>query len=346
MSPNRHPRMPSDRSPSGSGRWLERVWYRDVPPPLWLRAFSGSFGLLVSARIGCYRAGWLRTRRLPCPVIVTGNIGVGGTGKTPLVLWLYRWLEGQGWRPGVISRGYGGQARHWPQRVTANSDPVQVGDEPVLLAGRGVERMAAGPDRVAAGLLLLRDTNCDIVVCDDGLQHYRLARDMEIAVIDGARGLGNGYLLPAGPLRERPERLNKVDLKVYNGVGKPDGHAMRLSGSEVLPVDPRRGGGPEPVTAFKAQPVHAVAGIGNPARFFEMLRSTGIECVEHPFPDHHAFTAGDLKFGEDAVVLMTEKDAVKCAAFDTGHLWYVPVDAHLDASFELALRESLAGLDS
>jgi len=339
--------MPTETPPSGAAgwltRWLESVWYRKDPPPLWLRPFSASFGVLARARLALYRAGWLRIRRLSCPVIVAGNIAVGGTGKTPLVLWLYRWLEEQGWRPGVITRGYGGNARQWPQRVTANSDPAEVGDESVLLAKRGVERLAAGPDRVAAGQMLTRDADCDIVVCDDGLQHYRLGRDVEIAVIDGNRGLGNGYLLPAGPLREPAARLSQVDFKVYNGASEHGGHTMVLSGNAVLPVDPHRVGA-ESLSALKGQHVHAVAGIGNPARFFDMLHESGIEVSEHPFPDHHAFSAGDLDFGHDTTVLMTEKDAVKCAAFDKGSLWFVPVTAQVDEGFESALRETLAAL--
>jgi tetraacyldisaccharide 4'-kinase len=309
-----------------------------------LRPFSVLFGLLVRFRVALYRAGWLPVRRLSCPVIVVGNITVGGTGKTPLVLWLYRWLEEQGWRPGVITRGYGGKASRWPQRVTADSDPVQVGDEPVLLAKRGVERIAVGPDRVASGQLLIQDAGCDIVICDDGLQHYRLGRDVEIAVIDASRGLGNGYLLPAGPLREPAVRLKDVDFEMYNGAHNNGGYCMELSASQVLPVDPRAGRAAQPLSAFEGRHVHAVAGIGNPARFFDMLRRSGIEVTAHALPDHHSFGASDLEFGENTIVLMTEKDAVKCVAFDQGTLWFVPVDAQVGEGFESALLESLKAL--
>jgi len=340
------------RPDHASGAWvgrLERIWYDAESPPLWLRPFSSLFGLVVGVRVALYRAGWLPVQRLSRPVIVAGNIAVGGTGKTPLVLWLCHWLTEQGWRPGVIARGYGGKARRWPQRVTAKSDPFQVGDEAVLLARRGVERIAVGPDRVAAGQLLLQDTDCDIVVCDDGLQHYRLARDVEIAVIDGTRGLGNGYLLPAGPLREPAARLKEVDFRVYKGISQegPNGNfSMGLSGSEAFPVDPGRGKDARALLDFTGKTIHAVAGIGNPRRFFDLLRGFDIDIIEHVFPDHHAFAAGDLDFGNDAVVLMTEKDAVKCVDLDDGSLWCVPVNAQLDTAFEAALREELAELRS
>ena len=319
--------------------WLTRIWYSSVPPPLLLRPLAALFGFVASIRRRRLQAKAV-LERLPVPVIVVGNIAVGGTGKTPFVIWLVEQLRKWGWTPGVISRGYGGNSSTWPRRVDADSNPVEVGDEPVLIAQRTGCPLAVGPDRLISARMLLANHPVDILISDDGLQHYKLARDLEIAVVDGSRGLGNGRLLPAGPLREPPERLKEVGLVVVNGSGwkSPIGRqvALRLVSSEVraLKNDERR-----PVSSFAGQTVHAVAGIGNPARFFSMLSQHNIQLVMHPFPDHHPFCAADLEFGDELPVLMTEKDAVKCRAFaKTGH-WVVPVDGQVSAEGYALVQE-------
>lgn len=319
--------------------WLTRRWYGTAKSPWILRPLAALFGLVARLRRRRQQRR-AREQRLPVPVVVVGNIAVGGTGKTPFVIWLVERLREWGWRPGVVSRGYGGRARAWPQRVQPESDPAQVGDEPVLIATRAGCPVVVGPDRVAAARELLAAGGVDIVVSDDGLQHYRLWRDLEIVVVDATRGLGNGRLLPAGPLREPASRLAEVALVVANGSGwtAPAGRplAMRLAADEARRLD---GSGARPLAAFAGQTVHAVAGIGNPARFFAMLSQQNIGLVVHPFPDHHAFTRADLEFGDELPVLMTEKDAVKCRAFAGPAHWVVPVAARIEPAGVAVVQE-------
>jgi tetraacyldisaccharide 4'-kinase len=320
--------------------WLTRRWYGSAAAPWILRPLAALFGLVARLRRRRQQAA-AREQRLPVPVVVVGNIAVGGTGKTPFVIWLVERLREWGWKPGVVSRGYGGRAREWPQRVQPGSDPALVGDEPVLVARRAGCPVVVGPDRVAAARALLDGGGVDIVVSDDGLQHYRLWRDLEIAVVDATRGLGNGRLLPAGPLREPASRLGEVALVVANGPGwtTPAGRqvTMRLVAWQVEALD---GSGGRLLADFAGQTVHAVAGIGNPARFFAMLSQQGIGLVVHPFPDHHAFARADLEFGDGLPVLMTEKDAVKCRAFGAPGHWVVPVEARLEPD-SIALVQEL-----
>ncbi|WJW76781.1 tetraacyldisaccharide 4'-kinase [Thiohalobacter sp. IOR34] len=321
-------------------RHLPELWYRRHPLLVLLLPLSLLYCGLVLLRRQAYRLGLLRTRRLAVPVIVVGNISVGGTGKTPLVAWLAERLAAAGYRPGLVARGYGGRARSWPQQVRPDSDPAAVGDEPVLLARLSGRPMAVGPDRVAAAEALLAHSDCDLIISDDGLQHYRLARDIEIAVIDGVRRLGNGLCLPAGPLREPPSRLQTVDFKVCNGVAGPGEYAMRLSIRKARRLNDAAD--ERPLAAFRGSPVHALAGIGHPQRFFEALRRQGLEIIPHSFPDHHAFQAADLAFAADGrPVLMTEKDAVKCQRLGLDNLWLVPLEVQLDARFEAELLERL-----
>lgn len=314
---------------------LEASWYR----PAWftglLLPLAWLFCLLVALRRLLYRLGVLPSHRLPVPVIVVGNISVGGTGKTPLVIALVELLRAQGWRPGVISRGYGGQAASWPQRVTADSEPRLIGDEPLLIARRTHAPLAVGPDRIASAQRLLAEEAIDILISDDGLQHYRLQRDVEVAVVDATRGTGNGLCLPAGPLREPRSRLRSVDLVVSNGEG---GGAVTMVLEAGTPRAVADAGRERPLQSFRGAKVHAVAGIGNPPRFFAMLEQAGLTITPHPFPDHHAYQPGDLAFGDDAPILMTEKDAVKCAAMDDARLWYIPVTARLPESFPAQLK--------
>lgn len=270
------------------------------------------------------------------PVIAVGNITVGGAGKTPLVIRLVEMLKSMGLRPGVISRGYGGQAEQWPQPVSAGSDPQLVGDEPVLIARRCNCPMWVGPDRPAAAKALMEAGECDIIISDDGMQHYALGRDIEIAVIDAERRLGNGWCLPAGPLRERPGRLSSVDLQVINGQSM----LLRPTGIKALANATGRLEWPQ----LRGKRIHAIAGIGNPDRFFSLLRSQGLEVIEHPFPDHYRYGVDDIHFGDGLPVLMTEKDAVKCMAFAGEQHWFIEVSAELDPTLESRLYELFRGL--
>jgi tetraacyldisaccharide 4'-kinase len=318
--------------------WIERHWYHDSWLSRLLWPVSVLYCAAATVRRYAYRARWRRAESLPVPVVVVGNITVGGTGKTPLVIWIVRHLASNGWRPGIVSRGYGGRSQVWPQRITGNSDPRSVGDEPVVLARRSGVPVVADPDR-PRGVRELLAQGCNVVVADDGLQHYRLHRDVEIAVLDGARGLGNARCLPAGPLRERASRWQSVDARVLNGASAPDTWSM-----ELIPTGFRRVRDPDealPLAEFRGRRVHALAGIGNPDRFFAMLRSLDVQAVEHSFPDHHPFVAPDLEFGDDKDVVMTEKDAVKCHEFASANSWFLAVDAEMDPRFGEWLRQRL-----
>ena len=324
-------------------RALEARWYSVNPVSLLLLPLAGLFCLVAMTRRALYVRGLLPVTALPVPVIVVGNITVGGSGKSPLVLWLVEHLRSMGYRPGIVARGYGGASRHWPRRVAADSDPREVGDEPVLLVRRSGCPCWVGPDRPAAARRLLAESDCDILVSDDGLQHYPLHRDIEIAVIDGERRLGNGFCLPAGPLRETEGRLREANLVVANGTPGPGEHGMRLVPGEAvnLGVPGRR----RPLGTFPAEAgVDAVAGIGHPERFFRMLEGAGVEVRRHPFPDHHGFTAVDIDLPGDGPVLMTEKDAVKCSRFAGARHWCVPVEAVMEPSFARELDKLLGGV--
>jgi tetraacyldisaccharide 4'-kinase len=286
---------------------------------------------------------------LPVPVIVVGNISVGGTGKTPLVLWLADFLRQQGYHPGIVSRGYGG-GTEGVVAVDIRSDPAAVGDEPLLLARKSGCPVWVGRDRVAAGNALLRaHIECDVVVSDDGLQHYGLDRDMEIVVVDGERKFGNGLLLPAGPLREGISRLGSVDAVVVNGGSLKatmllrNEFEMSLEGGEFYNLrQPER----RAVAAdFGGKKLHAVAGIGNPQRFFAHLRRLGLAFEEHGFPDHCAFRLQDLDYDDADALLMTEKDAVKCAGFADERYWALAVEAILPPALGQTVVKKLRDID-
>ena len=317
---------------------IDGLWYGRRPLALLLAPLSWLYLAALACRRFMYAAGILPVTRFPVPVIVVGNLTVGGTGKTPLVIWLARYLRTLDYKPGIVSRGYGGAARPRVQWVEPGSDPALVGDEPVMLAQRTGRPVVVAPDRVKAAQALLRQTDCDILLSDDGLQHTSLARDVEIVVLDGERRFGNGRCLPAGPMREPAARLGTVDLVVAGGSAAPDEYLMEYTG---LPVTSLDGGQETALAGFRGQRVHAVAGIGNPERFFFMLRRNGIEIEEHAFPDHHMFRRADLEFGDSAAVLMTEKDAVKCRRFGLENAWYVPVDVRLPETFERKLKDLL-----
>ena len=319
-------------------------WFDGSIPPAPARVLAGVYRAATSLRRGLYARGVLRARRVPVPVVVVGNISVGGTGKTPLTIALVERLQAQGWTPGVASRGYGRADAAAARWVTAGTMPDVGGDEPVLIAARTHAKVRVDRDRVAAARALVA-AGCDIVVSDDGLQHYRLARDVEIEVIDGRRRHGNGRLLPAGPLREPVERAARCDFHVVNlpADASPDAAGFGEWPMRVVPADavPLLGGRSRPLAAFAGQRVHAVAGIGNPERFFAMLRGHDIAVVPHGFPDHHRYVAEDFAFGSRLPVLMTEKDAVKCRAFADEQFHAVPVHADLPEAFWISLLDRL-----
>ncbi len=301
--------------------FTERVvaaWYEPRPTfAAWLAwPLSLVFGLVARLRRAMHARGLIRVERLPVPVVVVGNITAGGAGKTPLVIALAEALRARGFHPGIVSRGHGGAGR--VEAVRPDTDPAIAGDEPPIIAAAGFP-VWIGRRRAEAGrALLAAHPSCDVVICDDGLQHYALARDVEICVIDGTRGLGNGLLMPAGPLREPSSRLAEVDAVVRLVADAPRDGAPRDGRSTFMAHEPlpwrnvREPQRTDDSARFHGAGVHAVAGIGHPQRFFAMLRALGIAAVEHPFPDHHPFAAGDLDFPGATAILMTQKDAVKC----------------------------------
>ena len=317
--------------------WLQQQWRCTTPWHMLLIPLSWLFGALSLLRRLLYKTGLLQAQQLTVPVIIIGNINVGGTGKTPLVIWLAQQLAAHGWRPGIISRGYGGHA-DTPQAVSAQSDVHMTGDEPRLLAQRVSCPVWIGRDRPAAGrALLAAHPQTNILISDDGLQHYALARTVEVIVVDSALGLGNARLLPAGPLRESADRLQQVDAVVINQTGarhssipmSPHTYVMQLSGLDFhhLQHPDRRANAAD----FSAQHIHAVAGIGHPQRFFDQLTALGLNVIPHAFPDHHPYAATDLDL--TGIIIMTEKDAVKCQPFSTEHMWVWPVQAQLAPEF-------------
>ena len=315
-----------------------RHWYHRGLLAWLLWPLSRVFRFLVALRRLLY---WLRvlpSRHPGIPVIVVGNLTAGGTGKTPLVIWIAERLKKDGWTPGIVSRGYGARI-DVPRAATIADDASAVGDEPILLSRRSGCPVWVGADRVAV-IAALRSAHpeVDVVILDDGLQHYRLRRDLEIAVID-ARGLGNGFLLPAGPLREPAWRLRSVDAVVANGLSHKQGFDMVLAGDTLHRMTDARDR--QPLAAFAGQKVHAVAGIGDPKRFFLQLGAAGIKVQPHPFPDHHAFAPAELEFGDGLPVLMTEKDAVKLRHAARPNWWVLPVTARIDPAFGGWLLEKL-----
>lgn len=321
-------------------------WSRRGAFAVLLFPISLLFTLLAASRRALYRAGVLRVERLPVPVIVVGNIAVGGSGKTPVVAWLVEALRAAGFRPGVVSRGYGGTVES-VGIVPADGDAAHFGDEPVLLARLTACPLAVGRDRPAAGrALLAAHPEVDVLVSDDGLQHYALARDIEIIVVD-EHLMGNGWRLPAGPLREGVGRLAQADLVIAHGAlsaalhsaaGKTPVVQMQLEGEMLERIDASER---RPLAAFSGQRVHAVAGIGRPQRFFEQLAAAGLDVVPHAFPDHHAYVADDLIFEEMAPRILTAKDAVKCAPFAPSDTWVLPVRASIDATASQRIVEKL-----
>lgn len=331
----------------GAAEFLDAVWYRRSAWrwPLWPAA--AAFRLATALRAAAYRRGWLRSFSLPVPVVVVGNVTVGGTGKTPMIVWLAQRLAEHGIAAGIVTRGYGGAATAWPQWVDRDSDPRIVGDEPVLIAMRTGCPVVAGPDRVAAARELLAQRAVDVLLSDDGLQHYRMRRAFEIAVVDGLRGVGNGLCLPAGPLREPASRLATVDAVVVNGgpteAAPPVEGARMLSRIELAPTRVYRltDGAAASLGDFAGRRVHAVAGIGHPERFFDSLETAGLDVTRHPLPDHAAIGPHDLVHEPGVPVLITEKDAVKCRSIDDADVWVVAVDVEIEQAAAERLIDAL-----
>lgn len=316
---------------------LLALWHEPVSGAAWLlRPLERGFVML---------ARWRRLRQtrsaqpLPVPVVVVGNISVGGTGKTPLVIALAQLLNARGLRVGIVSRGHGGSA-YAPLCVVPDSDPRRCGDEALLMAARSTAAVWVGRDRARTARALLAAAPVDVILADDGLQHYRLARTMEICVVDATRGLGNGHCLPLGPLREPPARLDEVSYVILNG-SAPAPPGVNVQGRmRVRPALWRRVHDDSPLAlqaVAAGERVHAVAGIGNPQRFFALLRTLGVEPIEHPFADHHCFRAEDLRFGDTLRVVMTEKDAVKCRHFAAPDWLALGIEAQLPDSLGEAL---------
>lgn len=313
-------------------RRLDHYWYSQNIVAWALLPLSWLFCAVAVLRRLLYQKRLLPRYPVPVPLIIVGNITVGGTGKTPLLIGLCSYLEQQGYRPGVISRGYGASVSG-EYALSPQDDAAIVGDEPLLIRQRTGCPVVIGRDRVAAARKLLAEFDCDVVLSDDGLQHYRLDRDIEIAVVDARRRFGNGYCLPAGPLREPVSRLHKVAMVVHHGdASQCYNFALEFTDAFNIENNEHRS-----LASFSNKAVHAIAGIGDPGRFFRQLRAAGLSVIEHAFPDHHGYTAGDIEFADALPVLMTEKDAVKCRRLLTGGqageanrgLWAVPVDAML-----------------
>ncbi len=307
--------------------YLWKTWH---PLALLLSPLSLLFLLISMLRRAAYRLHLKKVYRAPVPVIIVGNISVGGTGKTPLVIWLCRYLTRMGYRPGVVLRGYGGRATHWPQQVLAGSDPDIVGDEAIVIAEEAGCPVCADPDRAEAVRELLKHHPCDVVISDDGLQHYALARDIEIAVVDGGRRFGNGMLLPAGPLREPVSRLRRVDFVILNQHCSPGYHCIDLAAEKFVNLAT---GEELRIEEMSAHRVHAVSGIGNPERFYQLLSDAGMQIDKNSHPDHHDFTASDIEFNDNLPVIMTAKDAVKCRHYASGKHWYLKLKVQPSASF-------------
>ncbi len=337
----------------GLDRYLQRVWYGKAQiSSLLLLPLSWLFGLIAATRRVAFRADLFKRVRVTQPVIVIGNITVGGTGKTPFTIWLAHQLSARGLRVGIVLRGNGGNSPTWPRRVTVDTPWEEVGDEAILYAMRTSAIVIAGPDRVEDAREAIA-AGAQIVLSDDGLQHYRLQRDAEILVIDEQRALGNRRLLPAGPLRESYERCNEVDLRVITrrGSAVQPSHAASdfgppvvLARAGILGAVRVRDGAQRPLSEFRGKRIHALAAIGHPEAFFGALRELGLDIEEHPLDDHAKLRREDIVFDDDAPVLMTEKDAVKCRAIADERHWAVPLQVELsdhDAAIVSTLLERL-----
>jgi len=308
---------------------LPHYWYSSNKIVWLLLPLSWLYCSVVTVRRWLYKINWKKSFTADRPIVVIGNIVAGGSGKTPLLIAVCKYIKAKGFSPGVVSRGYGGTLSGIKQ-IEANDSADLVGDEPLMISRATDVPVVVGADRAGAVKELLSRNECDIVFTDDGLQHYRMARDIEIAVIDDQRMFGNGYCLPAGPLREPVSRLQETDLLVYSNVMKQSSEqcsyqlkmvgVRRLDSADVLPIE-----------SLAGKTVHAVAGIGHPERFFATLRTADITMIEHAFDDHHRYDVEDFSGWQHDCIIMTEKDAVKCSGFDLSDAWVLLVEAQLSS---------------
>ena len=324
-------------------QWQKRGLWAWLTLPL-----SSLLCLIAGIRRYAYQAGWKRQQQLKVPVIVVGNIRVGGAGKTPLVAAIANFLGEQGYQLGIISRGYKGEAPTWPQFVSPDSDPRLVGDETVMLAQQTGCPVIAGPERPLSAQQLIDQHGCDVIISDDGFQHFKLHRDIDIVVIDAARGLGNRWCMPSGPLRESPSALKFADMQVLNGdthqpikgSAEPRYYAMQLQAG--LPYAMQNRTPCDNLAQLKQTPLHAIAGIGHPQRFFDMLRNMGFSIIEHSYPDHHSYTGQDVDFADSLAMITTEKDAIKLRRIETKRAaWVMPVHAQTDPTFSTDILDML-----
>jgi len=315
---------------------LDQYWDSINVISIMLLPLSILFYLISRLRKFAYKTGLIFSYQSPVPVVVIGNISVGGTGKTPLIIELVKQLQKKGKNPAVISRGYGGQSKKWPQIVSSKTQALQVGDEPQLIFQHTQCPVVVGPNRKDDIELLLSEFNCDVILSDDGMQHYALQRNIEICVVDADKKFGNGFFIPAGPLRESQLRLKTVDLVLYNGFSE------NQSFFEMRAIDCMSVGGAQEklkLESFSGKTVHAIAGIGYPQRFFSMLKKHNIKVIPHAFKDHHLYQISDLVFDDDLDVLMTEKDAIKCLDLNLKNHWSVPVEIVFAQSTQKKLNE-------
>lgn len=328
-----------------SNYWYRRSWHVVT---LTLLPLSWLFAAVVSFRRYLYHVGIISHAKIVTPVVVVGNITAGGTGKTPFVIWLAAFLKSRGYRPGIVSRGVGGKRHRQPHWVSVTSSVQEVGDEALLLAQQTHCPVVICTDRASAAKYLLSRSDCNIIISDDGLQHYKLNRHIEIALIDGVRELGNRCYLPAGPLREPASRLKEVDFVVVNYRSNPlctsafmHAHPMQLEATHMASL---KTNATQFFNDFTQKKVHAIAGIGHPEQFFMMLREKGFDIIPHAFSDHYAYQAKDITFADDLPIVMTEKDAVKCLPFANNQHWSVKAKACMTATFECELIKKLKTL--
>lgn len=325
---------------------LTDIWYRKSlhPAAILLLPFSYLFFICVFIRRWLYKTGLLKIYYFNPPVIVVGNLSVGGTGKTPFVIALAKFLQTQGYKPGIVTRGVGGKKRKHAYLVNGQDSPAKVGDEAILLVENTQCPVVIGINRAEAVQVLLENSNCNIVISDDGLQHYRLDRDMEIVMVDHERRFGNQYLLPAGPLREKKSRAAQADLVVVNGGDENNEYTLQLEPLECVSVV-----NPSHVVKWEEFPrgkIHAAAGIGHPDRFFQVLENAGFDIIPHTFPDHHLYQAFELDFADKLTIIMTEKDAVKCREFADERFWFLRVDAKMDTNVEQAILTRIKKIEA
>ena len=310
---------------------INDIWYGNHPLGLLLAPLGSLFCIIVRIRQGLYKLGLLKRQHVTVPVIVVGNITVGGTGKTPFVIWLAQFLQQQGFKPGIVSRGYGGKTQEKCQPVHLHSDPFLVGDEPILLAKHSGCMVVVARKRFLGAQWLVNE-QCNIIICDDGLQHYALHRDIEIAIIDDIRRFGNRRCLPAGPLREPVSRLENIHFLVTKGAALSNESSMQYHDTKML-LNVHDENISQSLLDLRGQPVHAIAGIGHPEKFFNRLRDYGLKVRCHEFTDHYIYTQNDIQFDDDLPVIMTEKDAVKCRTIANARHWYLPIKARLPVTF-------------